>query len=179
MKTKLSLPPGPADVANRLKLAGTFHIPQGFFTNEKLQGRIDSFSMRSRGKHTNQNDQEIANVRSDLQGKFTLNQGLLSFSFLHFQIPGTHADMTGDYSLDGNTFDFHGNLRLDAKLSQMTTGWKSILLKPVDPFFRKERSRHRSSFQGHWHPLRTSLRTRLPPQRRQPPKSQGEASASQ
>jgi hypothetical protein len=24
-----------------------------------------------------------------------------------------------------------------AKLSQMTTGWKSILLKPVDPFFSK------------------------------------------
>ncbi len=28
-------------------------------------------------------------------------------------------------------------VRLDAKLSQMTTGWKSILLKPVDPFFHK------------------------------------------
>jgi hypothetical protein len=45
--------------------------------------------------------------------------------------------MTGRYSLDGNTFDFHGRLKMDAKLSQMTTGWKSILLKPVDPFFAK------------------------------------------
>jgi hypothetical protein len=62
---------------------------------------------------------------------------VLSFSFLHFLIPGTHADMTGQYSLDGNTFDFHGTLKLEAKLSQMTTGWKSILLKPVDPFFHK------------------------------------------
>ena len=44
----------------------------------------------------------------------------------------------GQYSLDGKTFDFHGTLRLDAKLSQMTTGWKSILLKPVDPFFAKD-----------------------------------------
>jgi len=26
---------------------------------------------------------------------------------------------------------------MDAKLSQMMTGWKSILLKPVDPFFSK------------------------------------------
>jgi hypothetical protein len=76
-------------------------------------------------------------VTSDLEGKFILSQGLLSFSYLHFLIPGTHADMTGQYSLDGNTFDFHGMLRLDAKLSQMTTGWKSILLKPVDPFFHK------------------------------------------
>jgi len=45
--------------------------------------------------------------------------------------------MTGQYSLDGNIFDFHGTVKLDAKLSQMTTGWKSILLKPVDPFFHK------------------------------------------
>jgi hypothetical protein len=56
---------------------------------------------------------------------------------LHFLIPGTHADLVGEYSLDGKTFDFHGTLRLDAKLSQMTSGWKSILLKPVDPFFAK------------------------------------------
>ena len=36
------------------------------------------------------------------------------------------------------TFDFHGKAKLEATLSQMTIGWKSILLKPVDPFFRKE-----------------------------------------
>lgn len=76
-------------------------------------------------------------AESDLQGTFALRQGLLTFPFLPFQIPGTHADITGLYSLNGNTFDFHGTLRLDAKLSQLTTGWKSILLKPVDPFFHK------------------------------------------
>jgi hypothetical protein len=63
---------------------------------------------------------------------------VLAFSALRFVIPGTHADITGQYSLDGNTFDFHGTLKLDAKLSQMTTGWKSILLKPVDHFFQKD-----------------------------------------
>jgi hypothetical protein len=178
MKTKLSLPPGPADVANRLKLAGTFHIPQGFFTNEKLQGRIDSFSMRSLGKHTNQNDQEMASVRSDLQGKFTLNQGLLSFSFLHFQIPGTHADMTGDYSLDGNTFDFHGLLRLDAKLSQMTTGWKSILLKPVDPFFQKHGAGTEVPFKVTGTRSEPHFGLDFGHKDEQPPKSQGEAGAS-
>jgi hypothetical protein len=137
MKTRLSLPAGPADVANRLKLAGSFHIPAAHFTSEKIQDRIDSLSMRSLGKGAAAKDQSAALVSSDLQGKFKLDDGALSFSFLHFQIPGTHADMTGQYSLDGDTFDFHGVLRLDAKLSQMTTGWKSILLKPVDPFFQK------------------------------------------
>jgi AsmA-like C-terminal region len=137
MKTSLSLPPGPADVANRLRLEGSFDIPKGHFTNEKIQGRIDSLSMRSLGHGAPAKDQSPALVLSDLKGTFKLDKAVLAFSLLHFQVPGTHADMTGLYSLDGNTFDFHGLLRLDAKLSQMTTGWKSILLKPVDPFFHK------------------------------------------
>ena len=137
MKTKLSLPPGAEDIANRLKLAGSFEIPAGHFTNDKVQDRIDSLSVRSRGKNEAGRGHADPVVTSDLEGRFTLNQEVLSFSYLHFLIPGTHADMRGKYSLDGNTFDFHGVLRLNAKLSQMTTGWKSILLKPVDPFFQK------------------------------------------
>ena len=137
MKAKLSLPPGEADVANRLNLAGTFHVPEGHFTSEKLQSRIDSFSLRSRGKARLAQEHAEPGVPSDLQGRFALRNGILSFSSLHFLIPGTHADMTGEYSLDGNTFDFHGTLKLDAKLSQTMTGWKSVLLKPVDPFFEK------------------------------------------
>jgi len=39
--------------------------------------------------------------------------------------------------LDGNEFDFRGKARIQAKLSHMVTGWKSVLLKPVDPFFSK------------------------------------------
>jgi AsmA-like C-terminal region len=137
MKTKLSLPAGAEDIANGLQLAGSFDIPEAHFTNDKVQDRIDSLSVRSLGKNGARRGKADRVVTSDLEGRFTLNHGVLSFSYLHFLIPGTHADMTGQYSLDGNTFDFHGTLRLDAKLSQMTTGWNSILLKPVDPFFSK------------------------------------------
>jgi hypothetical protein len=137
MKTKLSLPPGPADVANRLVLVGNFQIPAAKFTNEKVQTRINSLSLRSRGEPKLAEQAAEITVSSDLQGKFTLRDGVLAFSLLHFKVPGTHADLDGEYSLDGNKFDFHGILKLDAKLSQMTTGWKSILLKPVDPFFHK------------------------------------------
>lgn len=137
MNTHLSLPPGPEDVASRLELQGNFHIPAAHFTNEKVQGKIDSLSLLGQGRHPAAKDRVESNVTSDLEGTFTLDRGVLSFSYLHFLVPGTRADVTGKYSLDGNTFDFHGLLRLDAKLSQLTTGWKSILLKPVDPFFSK------------------------------------------
>jgi hypothetical protein len=137
MSTRLNLAPGDANVADRLKLAGTFHVLRGRFANQKVQGKLDSLSLRSQGKPKEAQDHDKENVAVDLRGVFTLTDGVLSFSLLHFLIPGTHVDMTGDYSLDGQTFDFHGSARLDAKVSQMTTGWKSILLKPVDPFFSK------------------------------------------
>lgn len=137
MKAKFSLPAGAGDFSRRLELAGTFHIPEAHFTSEKLQGEIDSLSMRSQGVHNLPKEVGQPVVTSDLNGVFTLSEGELSFSQLHFSVPGTQAEMTGRYSLDGQTFDFHGTLRLDAKLSDLTTGWKSILLKPVDPFFEK------------------------------------------
>jgi hypothetical protein len=137
MKTRLSLPPGDASVVDRLKLAGTFHLLGARFTSEKVQGRLDSLSERSQGKPKQAQMHVEEYVPVDLQGVFTLKDGLLSFSQLHFVIPGTHVDMTGDYSLDGQEFDFRGTARLDAKVSQMTTGWKSKLLKPIDPFFSK------------------------------------------
>jgi AsmA-like C-terminal region len=137
MKTKLSLIPGPEDVASRLNLNGSFKIPAGRFSNEKIQDRIDSLSLRSRGEPKLAQEHAEPGVPSDLNGTFRLAEGLFTFSSLQFSVPGTHANVAGQYSLDGNTFDFHGMLRLDAKLSQMMTGWKSVLLKPVDPFFNK------------------------------------------
>ena len=137
MTTSFGLSPGPQDIADRLKLAGTFHIREGHFSSEKVQGRIDSLSERSRGEPKLARKHLEENVASELQGTFRLGEGVLTFSELRFRIPGTRADMTGQYSLDGKTFDIHGQLRLDAKLSEMMIGWKSILLKPVDPFFSK------------------------------------------
>jgi hypothetical protein len=137
LKTKFDLPPGDRDVPNRLKLAGTFHVSAAHFPNGKLQGKIDALSMRSQGKPKLARDNIPDNVPSDLKGKFGLDNGLISFSQLEFRVPGTEVELTGTYSLDGNQIDFHGKARLDAKLSHMVTGWKSILLKPADPFFSK------------------------------------------
>jgi hypothetical protein len=138
LRTRLSLFPGSEDVANRLKLDGNFKIPDGQFSNDKIQSRIDALSLRAQGKPKLVKEHAEANVASDLSGTFRLNHGMFTFSQLHFAVPGARSDVQGQYSLDGNVFDFHGKLKLDAKLSQTMTGWKSILLKPADPFFRKD-----------------------------------------
>jgi hypothetical protein len=137
LKTKFDLSPGEADVANRLKLRGNFEVSQAHFTNDKIQNKVDTLSMRSQGKPKKAQDGAPDNIPSDLGGTFSLADGRLTFSQLQFRVPGTQVNLTGTYSLDGNEFEFHGKARLDARLSHMVAGWKSILLKPVDPFFSK------------------------------------------
>jgi len=137
LKTKFDLPPGQPDIADRLQLAGTFQMAKAEFTNPEIQDKVDALSMRSQGKPKLAQNNSSDNVDSEFNGTFRLLEGVLSFSQLQYQIPGAQLNLTGNYNLDGNQFDFRGKARLNAKLSQMVSGWKSILLKPVDPFFHR------------------------------------------
>ncbi|HTZ94857.1 MAG TPA: hypothetical protein VMB18_00570 [Terriglobales bacterium] len=137
LKTKFDLPPGEPDLANRLKLSGIFSVLDAHFSNPEVQNKIDALSRRSQGKLKQAKFEPSDDVNSDLNGTFRLNDALLSFSQLQFQVPGAQVDLTGNYDLNGRQFAFYGKARMDAKLSQMVGGWKSILLKPVDPFFHK------------------------------------------
>jgi len=137
LQTKLDLPPGERVVSDRLRLSGKFQISDVHFSNEKIPDKVDALSMRSQGKPKLANDNIPDNVFSEMNGAFRLVDGELTFSELHFRVPGTRVSMTGVYTLDGREFDFHGKARMNAKLSQMVTGWKSVFLKPVDPFFAK------------------------------------------
>src|SRR6185312_6814374 len=74
---------------------------------------------------------------SMMSAKFSLEHGLVNITDMHFEIPGALVLMNGVYSTDGNLFEFKGHVRTDATASQMVTGWKSWLLKPVDPFLKK------------------------------------------
>ncbi len=137
LHTKLDLAPGNPDLSDRLFLKGRFQVTEAHFSNDKIQSKVDALSMRSQGKPKLATDDIPDNVRSQLGGTFTLKKSILNIPDLRFEMPGTKVDMAGNYSLDGNQFDFRGHARFDAKLSQMVGGWKSIFLKPVDPFFSK------------------------------------------
>jgi hypothetical protein len=60
----------------------------------------------------------------------------VKFSKLTFGVEGASLAMAGTYNMNSGQLDFRGKLRLDAKLSQTTTGMKSFFLKAVDPFFK-------------------------------------------
>ena len=137
MKTKLHIPPGKESVTRKLGLKGGFTLRQIHFTNPDVEDKVDMLSLRAQGDPKDAKP-GAEDVHSQMVGQFVLGSGKLSFSKLDYSLPGATVALTGEYSLDGDEFEFVGKMRTDAKVSQMVVSkWKSILLKPVDPFFKK------------------------------------------
>ncbi len=147
LHTSFQLPPGPQPVIGRLKLTGSFSVEHARFTDAKFQAAVDEISMRGQGKPKKAKQARAAaklgdpisapGIVSQLSGNFSLGAGTISFSYLSFSVPGADVVLHGIYTTQGEQLDFHGFARLDAKLPKMFTGWKSILLRPLDPFFYK------------------------------------------
>ena len=135
LTTKFLLPPGESDVVDRLRLDGRFWITKARFTNYDVQGKIEELSKRGRGKTGEPAKERVA---SDFQGRFRLADGRLALPDVSFAVPGAKVELAGVYALKPETLDFKGQLLLDAKISQTTTGIKSLLLKVVDPLFRQK-----------------------------------------
>jgi hypothetical protein len=140
LRTRFDLPPGDRDVVEKLKLDGAFTIGAGRFTNPAVQQKIDELSRRASGKKTSGKAPDAArpDVTSDFSGRFTFGNGTLALSTLTFDVPGAIVKLNGQYALRRETLAFSGDLVLDAKVSETTTGWKSLALKMVDPLFRRD-----------------------------------------
>jgi hypothetical protein len=133
INAKIDIGEGTADILQRMTIDGRFGVADARFTSSDVQGKIDSLSRRAQGHPT---DTDIGDVVSNLNAKFRLDKGVVTFANLSFGVPGADVALAGTYGLDSSQMDFHGNLQMQAKLSQTTTGAKSFFLKAVDPFFK-------------------------------------------
>ncbi len=134
-RTKLVVPPGDVDVAEKLKLDGSFDIDSAHFSKLDIQEKINRLS------HSGSGEPETAasdTVASDFSGRFALDHGTMTFQKLSFRVPGVGIFLAGSYGLRDEHLDFHGTARLEAELSETTTGVKSFFLKALDPFFKKK-----------------------------------------
>ncbi len=136
-KTHLEIPPGPVSVSRKMRLEGTFSIRDAFLNNAKMQQQLDSMSERAKGKPHLANAQDAEVVGSSMSGKFSQANAVLDVSDLKFAMPGAQVSMDGQVQLVESTFEFQGKVRTDATASQMTTGWKSLLVKPFDGLLKK------------------------------------------
>ena len=134
LKTKIDIPPLSGKVKDKLMLDGQFDITKGKFLRSTIQDQIDTLSRRGQGQPKNM---EIDEVVLAMAGRFKMGDEKITFDSLSFAVPGSGIDLKGSYDLDSDNLDFHGTLKLDAKVSQTMVGWKRWVLKPVDPFFSK------------------------------------------
>ena len=134
MQSSIDIPPLNSTVKEKLVLDGTFDVHNAKFLKSTIQNQIDSLSRRGQGQPSNQ---EIDQVISSMQGSFHLENQVMTFRSLAFEVPGADVSVAGNYDIAADMLDFHGALKLDAKLSQTMTGWKRWVLKPADPFFAK------------------------------------------
>jgi hypothetical protein len=135
LKAKLSLPPGPTRVRERIALEGTFGLASTRFTSEQVQQRLQDLSRRTQGKSK---EDPIGRVLTNLSGTFALGKGRVRLTRLSFQVPGARVGLNGTYSLASGALDLRGTLRMQATVSRAIGGFKSIFLRPFDPLFRKD-----------------------------------------
>ncbi len=139
MKTSLDIPPGANPVQQRMKLNGSFTLNGAQFTDLKIQQRIAELSLRGQGQPKEaKKDNSAAAVLSTMQSDFQMSGGVITLPDLKYSVPGADIDMKGTYGVDGGTLSFTGTARMQATVSQMVGGWKGLLLKPADRFFKKD-----------------------------------------
>lgn len=134
LNTAIRIPPLSSRVKQKLVLDGRFNVRDAKFLRSTIQSQLDSLSRHGQGQPENQ---EIDEVLSNMRGSFRLQNQIMTFRSLSFGVPGADVDLSGDYDMAADKLDFHGALKLQAKVSQTVTGWKRIILKPVDPLFSR------------------------------------------
>jgi hypothetical protein len=138
LRTTLDIPPGKEPVHERMKLKGNFSLENAQFTSAKIQGYVGQLSLRGLGQSKNVKLGEGTDVRSAMQSDFAMAGGVITLPNLKYTVPGAEIDMAGKYGIVGSTLNFAGTAKMQATVSQMVGGWKGLLLKPADRFFKKE-----------------------------------------
>jgi len=133
-----------AGFLKRLTMDGGFVLPSDRATNPKTETTLTNFSERAQGLKPPKDDPDHAqtdpasDVLSSLVGQVKVRDGVVSTERLTFAMPGASADLNGTYSLENGSVYLLGNLKMESDISHAATGFKSVLLKPLAPFFKRK-----------------------------------------
>lgn len=136
-QTSIVLPAEKRPFKQRVRLSGNFDIGPATFTSPTTRAHVDQLSERARGEK-DKNGAQDEEVLSRLSGHVSLADAVSHFSDVSFLVPGATAMGHGTYNLMNKRVNFHGKIRMQAEVSQATTGVKSFFLKFLDPFFKKK-----------------------------------------
>jgi hypothetical protein len=139
LHAKAEVPPGKAKFLSRLLMDGDFGIAGGRFTNASVQTPINHVSESARGETKQQEMEDPSTVLSDLKGHVSVRGGTATLTHVSFTVPGGMARMMGTFNLLNKQVNIKGVLYTNGKLSDATTGFKSLVLKAVTPFMKKNK----------------------------------------
>jgi hypothetical protein len=134
------IPPGDRPFVEKVRLIGDFGIEGGQFAKASRQKDVATLSDKARGRKPEEQleDEDPARAISNVTGHVELRDATATFVNSSFTIPGASAQLHGTYNLESEAIDLHGTLKTDAELSRMSSGIKSVLLKPFDVFFKRK-----------------------------------------
>lgn len=139
LKAHVEIPPGGEDFLRKVRLRGSFGIADGIFTAPQTQQDVNKLSSGARGERESTADPET--VLTDLAGTVNLHQGTATFLDLSFGVPSAAARLHGTFNLINEKIDLRGQLKLDSEISKTENGGKALLLKSIEPFFKKKKNK--------------------------------------
>ena len=132
LESRLTLPPGNEPVLQRMLLEGTFRVSDARFASDTVRKVITELSRRGQGNPADQSPQDVP---AEFIGDFSLLKTKLTFHPLQFLVPGAATRMQGSYGLHDQQLNFVGDVRLDARVSEMLPGAPQWLTIPLDLIF--------------------------------------------
>jgi hypothetical protein len=143
LRADVLLPPGKQEFLRRLRLDGSFELRDSRFTRSTTQYKMDQLSERARSKDE-RNEQtpghtieDPPDVGASVKANVSLRDAIASLSHVSFDVPAASAKADGTFNVISHEINFKGNLAMHATLSQAAGGFKSILLVPLNPLFKK------------------------------------------
>ncbi|UWZ84067.1 AsmA-like C-terminal region-containing protein [Occallatibacter riparius] len=132
------------DFFHRLRVNGGFDVPREKVTDGATERNLSAFSQRARGGKAPDPDKDkttpIADAISSVRGPATIRDAVVTTHGLTFEVPGAQARLDGTFNLHTSAVRLTGTVATKADIAKDATGWKSILLKPLAPFFRKKQA---------------------------------------
>lgn len=136
LRAKVEIPPGDRAFLKKMKLTGNFGVGEGKFAATSTQEDVDKLSAGARGEKSSLDPETVL---TDLTGSVVTSDGVANFSDLAFGVPGAKARLHGTYGLISYKIDLHGHMWVDSKISNTTSGYRALVLKAMDPLFKKRK----------------------------------------
>jgi hypothetical protein len=130
---------GPEPFLKRLKLNGNLSLHHVSFVTQR-QHTMDAFSARVRknppGEPEASSQTNPPEIYAEASSHTRFDNGVATLPDVVVTIPGAEGKLHGTFNLLNYKVHLTGTAKLQKDLSHTGTGWKSVLLKPLAPFFR-------------------------------------------